>query len=212
MPQDLSAIAWPVRTDRLTIRPCEPGDLEATWRLRSSPGVGEWLTQAHDDREEYEQRFRNPDRMAMILVVEKDGEVVGDAMLVIEDAWAQAELADRATGMQAEIGWIIDPAHAGQGYATEAAATLARLCFEDLRLRRVVAVTFAENDPLLAAHGAARHAPGAVRRTRLAPPLPWVAGHPALRAARRRVAGAPALTGRPGPSLTDHGKPGLPTR
>ena len=145
MPQDLSAIAWPVRTERLTIRPCEPGDLEATWRLRSSPGVGEWLTQAHDDREEYEQRFRNPDRMAMILVVKKDGQVVGYAMLVIEDAWAQAELADRATGVQAEIGWIIDPAHAGQGYATEAAATLVRLCFEDLRLRRVVAVTFAEN-------------------------------------------------------------------
>ena len=47
--------------------------------------------------------------------------------------------------MQAEIGWIIDPEHAGQGYATEAARELLRICFEDLRLRRVVAVSFADN-------------------------------------------------------------------
>jgi RimJ/RimL family protein N-acetyltransferase len=83
--------------------------------------------------------------MAMILVVERDGEVVGDQMIAIEDPFAQGEVADQAAGVQAEIGWIIDPAHAGQGYATEAAAALVRLCFEDLGLRRVVAVTFADN-------------------------------------------------------------------
>ena len=115
MPQDLSAVDWPVHTERLTIRPCAPGDLEATWRVRSSPGVGEWLTQAHDDRAEYEQRFANPDRMALILVVERDGEIVGDQRGVLADAGAQAEVAEQTRGAQAEIGWIIDPAHAGQG-------------------------------------------------------------------------------------------------
>jgi RimJ/RimL family protein N-acetyltransferase len=145
MPQDLGAVAWPVRTARLSIRPCTPDDLEATWAVRSSPGVGDWLTQAHDDRAEYEERFRDPDRMAKVLVVERDGDVVGDQMVVIEDAWAQAEVADRAAGVQAEIGWIIDPQHGGQGYATEAAAGLLRICFEDLGLRRVFAVSFAEN-------------------------------------------------------------------
>jgi RimJ/RimL family protein N-acetyltransferase len=145
MPQDLGAVDWPVRTERLTIRPCAPGDLEATWRLRSRPGVGEWLTQSHDDREEYERRFADPDRMAKVLVVERDGVLVGDQMVVIEDAWGQVEVAGEASAVQAEIGWIVDPEHAGQGYATEAARELVRICFEDLGMRRVFAVSFADN-------------------------------------------------------------------
>jgi len=71
--------------------------------------------------------------------------VVGDLMLLVEDAWAQAEVADRARGVQAELGWVIDPAHAGKGYATEAAGALLRVCFEDLGLRRVTAQCFADN-------------------------------------------------------------------
>jgi RimJ/RimL family protein N-acetyltransferase len=134
-----------VRTERLSIRPCTIDDLDATWRFRSAPGVGEWLTQAHDDRAEYEERFRDPDRMAKILVVERDGEIIGDQMIVLEDAWAQAEVADRAAGAQAEIGWIIDPDHGGRGYATEAASGLLRICFDGLGLHRVVAVAFADN-------------------------------------------------------------------
>ena len=49
--------------------------------------------------------------------------------------------------MQAEIGWVVDPAYAGRGYATEAAAELLRICFEDLGLRRVKALCFADNEP-----------------------------------------------------------------
>jgi len=146
-PQDLSAVAWPVRTERLSIRPCTPDDLEATWAFRGKPGVGEWLNQAHDDRAEYEQRFHDPERMAKIVVVERDGEVIGDQMIVLEDAWGQAEVAEDAKSTQAEIGWIIDPVHAGHGYATEAAGGLLRICFEGLGLRRVIATSFADNVP-----------------------------------------------------------------
>ena len=146
MPQDLSAVDWPVRTERLSIRPCTIDDLEATWRFRSAPGVGEWLNQAHDDRAEYEERFRDPERMALILVVERDGEIIGDQMLVIGDAWAQVEVADRARGVQAEIGWIIDPSCGGRGYATEAAEGLLGICFDGLGLRRVTAQCFADNE------------------------------------------------------------------
>jgi RimJ/RimL family protein N-acetyltransferase len=78
-------------------------------------------------------------------VIELDGEVIGDLMLAIEDAWAQAEVADRARGVQAELGWCIDPAYGGRGYATEAVRALVRLCFEDLGLRRVTANCFADN-------------------------------------------------------------------
>ena len=78
-------------------------------------------------------------------VVVRDGEVVGDLMVRIGDAWSQVEVADRARGVQAELGWTLDPAHGGQGYATEAVGELLRICFEDLGLRRVTAECFAAN-------------------------------------------------------------------
>ena len=65
----------------------------------------------------------------------------------ISDAWAQSDVAEQAKGVQAEIGWALDPAYAGQGLATEAAAELVRICFEDLGLRRVKALCFADNKP-----------------------------------------------------------------
>ena len=145
MPQDLSPVDWPVRTERLTIRPAGVDDAEATWRIRSIPEVSHWLTREAYDRERYARNFADPERLAKTLVVEQDGVVVGDLMLTVEDGWAQAEVADRARGVQAELGWVIDPAHAGQGFATEAARALLRICFEDLGLRRVTAQCFADN-------------------------------------------------------------------
>ena len=145
MPQDLSPVHWPVRTERLTIRPAGVDDAEATWRIRSIPEVSHWLTREADDRERYARNFADPERLAKTLVVERDGVVVGDLMLTVEDGWAQAEVADRARGVQAELGWVIDPAHAGQGFASEAARALLRICFEDLGLRRVIAQCFADN-------------------------------------------------------------------
>ena len=141
----LTAVDWPVRTARLTIRPATADDAEATWRIRRIPEVSHWLTRAADDRERYTRNFADPDRLSKTLVIERDGVVVGDLMLLVEDAWAQTEVADRARGVQAELGWVVDPAHAGQGYATEAATALLEICFEDLGLRRVIAQCFADN-------------------------------------------------------------------
>ncbi len=145
MTQDLSTVAWPARTARLTIRPATPDDLDATWAFRRLPEVGEWVTWTGSDRDRYAEQFRDPARLATTLIVERDDVVVGDLMLRIGDAWAQGEVAERATGVQAELGWTLDPAHSGQGYATEAVAELLRICFEDLALRRVVALCFADN-------------------------------------------------------------------
>ncbi len=145
MPQDLSPVAWPVRTERLTIRPATLDDASPTWRIRSRPDVSEWLTSDAADRIRYVERFADPGRLAKTLVVEHDGAVVGDLMLTIEDGWAQSEVADRARGVQAELGWVVDPAYAGLGFATEAARALLRICFDDLGLRRVTAGCFAAN-------------------------------------------------------------------
>lgn len=147
MPQDLSAVAWPLRTTRLTIRPATPEDVEATWRIRRLPEVGRWITRWPTERAAYAEAFCAPERLPLTLVYERDGTVIGDLMLRVEDAWAQTEVADDARGVQAELGWTLDPALGGHGYATEAVAELLRLCFEELGLRRVVASCFADNTP-----------------------------------------------------------------
>ena len=145
MVQNLSAVQWPVRTERLVIRPATADDVQATWHYRRLPEVGRWLTAAADDRDRYAAEFVQLERFAKTLIVELAGAVVGDLMLAIQDAWAQTEVVDRAKGVQAELGWVIDPTYAGRGLATEAARALLRVCFDDLRLRRVIAQCFADN-------------------------------------------------------------------
>jgi RimJ/RimL family protein N-acetyltransferase len=143
----LDPISWPVRTQRLSLRPVTSDDLEATWRFRQLDAVSRWITRAPQTLEAYRPQFEDPASMAKTIVVELDGEIIGDLMLAVEDAWAQAEVVDQAKGVQAELGWVLDPAHAGRGYATEAVRELLRLCFEELGLRRVIAQCFADNEP-----------------------------------------------------------------
>ncbi|HEU5036148.1 MAG TPA: GNAT family N-acetyltransferase [Nocardioides sp.] len=145
MPQDLSAVPWPIRTARLSIRPATADDLDGTWAFRRVPSVSEWLTHRITDRDEYAAVFLDADRLASTLVVELDGQVVGDLMLRIEDPWAQAEVAEQARSSQAELGWVVAPAYAGRGIATEAVRALLEICFEHLGLRRVTALCFADN-------------------------------------------------------------------
>lgn len=140
----LTELGWPVRTERLSLRLGTPADIEPTWRFRQLPEVSEWLTAA-GDLEGYRARFLDPGRLAATVVIELDGTVVGDLMLKVEDAWAQAEVAEQARGVQAELGWTLDPAYGGRGLASEAVRALLRISFEDLGLRRVTAQCFADN-------------------------------------------------------------------
>lgn len=142
----LAALPWPVHTDRLTLRPATAGDADATWRFRQRADVCRWLTRAHTSPAAHRTWFQAPDTLARTLIIERDGTVVGDLMVKIEDAWAQDEIADRARDVQAELGWVLDPEYAGHGYATEAVREVLRLCFKDLGLRRVTAICFAGNE------------------------------------------------------------------
>lgn len=146
MASKLEAIAWPVRTDRLLIRPALKADLDATWRFRQLDSVTRWLTSAPASREEYRAKFEDPDRLSKTLVLELGGAVIGDLMLAIQDAWSQAEVAAQAKDVEAELGWCLAPEHGGCGYATEAVRALIGLCFEDLGMRRVTANCFADNE------------------------------------------------------------------
>ncbi|GAB2979058.1 MAG TPA: GNAT family protein [Actinotalea caeni] len=148
MPRTLDDVAFPLRTQRLTIRRARPEDAAAIWAYRRLEPVARFMTALPGPLEDFRTTFTEPDRLGRTLVVELvDGTLVGDLMVRVDDAWAQTEVAAQAAGTQAEIGWALDPAHQGHGYATEAVRELLRLCFDDLGLRRVVALCFAANEP-----------------------------------------------------------------
>ena len=148
-PQDLSAVGWPVHTARLSIRPMTAEDIEPTWQIRRLPeGV----------------RVARPRLLADLDAVRRAD--VASRSGARRTLMVEHERPDRrrplprhhrrlgavrrrrgAKGVQAEIGWAIDPAYGGRGLATEAAAELVRICFEDLGLRRLKALCFADNVP-----------------------------------------------------------------
>ena len=139
-------ISWPVHTERLTIRPATSDDLLALYLVRSLPEVAHWMPGRPTSYADFVLRFGELGILARTLVLEVDGDVVGDLYLLVTDAWAQEDVADRA-GQEAEIGWCLSPDHQGRGYVTEGARELVRLCFEDLGVRRITAGAFADNGP-----------------------------------------------------------------
>jgi RimJ/RimL family protein N-acetyltransferase len=142
----LDGVGWPVRTKRLSLRPATAPDVEATWRYRRLEPVSRWLIRAPRTVEDYRAHYGSTESLAKTLVIELDGQVIGDLMVSIEDGWAQAEIVEQGQNVQAELGWVLDPDHAGRGYASEAVREVLRICFEELGLRRVTAGCFADNE------------------------------------------------------------------
>lgn len=144
---------WPVRTERLQVRPMTAADVDAIWSWRRLPEVNRWLGLAPATIEAFRERYLDPDRLASMYIVEllpagDDAPVpIGDIMIRVGDGWAQLEVADRAKGVEAELGWVLDPERTGRGYATEAIRAVIDVCFGALGLRRVHAGCFADNEP-----------------------------------------------------------------
>ena len=142
MAKDLGAVASPVTTDRLVLRRARTEDVEAIGGYRAHPTSTEWLGPLPED---FTQRFVAPERLGLLIAVERDGDLIGDVMVSIGDAWAPVAMATQGHGVQAELGWALRPEATGHGYATEALEAVLRICFEDLALRRVTATCFAAN-------------------------------------------------------------------
>jgi RimJ/RimL family protein N-acetyltransferase len=141
-------LTWPRRTERLSFRPAEPADLSAVFAYRSREDVGRWMPNRPTSYDAWLLQIGS-DLMERTLVLELDGQVIGDLYVHIENGWAQREVREAARDTQAEIGWALSPDHQGHGYATEAVSEVVRICFEELDVRRVTAIAFADNTPSL---------------------------------------------------------------
>lgn len=100
------------------------------WTPRTRGEVAAWLARRASTT------IPGPGSGASLAITLRDGgELVGDVMVI----WTSEE---HRTG---EIGYVVNPAYAGHGYATEAARAVLAMAFDRLGLRRVVARVDARN-------------------------------------------------------------------
>lgn len=137
---------YPIRTERLLLRPLTSGDREALLAYRSIPEVCRYVPFEPMDLAEIDRRMSGmwavtslPDKVGanLTLGVEFEGELIGDVILMRP---AEPE-------GTAEIGYVFSPRVAGRGFATEACRPLLRLAFEDLGMHRVIGRLDARNTP-----------------------------------------------------------------
>lgn len=104
-----------------------------------------WLLNDAVDPVEYHEQLTAElaDRHKHEVVAVRDGAVIAHAGITVLPPRAQASTST-ARG-EGGIGYVLDPAHAGQGLATEIARELLHVAFEELDLHRVISDTLAGN-------------------------------------------------------------------
>ncbi len=135
--------AYPIRTERLALRPWDPSDLDAFHRLRGDPEVVRYLYGYPMTRDEAETRLGAQSSaitecgrwMNLAVLLAATDELLGDVGV----CWISA------VHREVEIGYTFLPEHHGHGYATEAAAAVVDLAFSGLGAHRVTGRIDARN-------------------------------------------------------------------
>lgn len=138
--------AYPIRTERLLLRPLTSADTDALVAYRGRADVCRYVPFEPMDRDRITEmmgtRFAiteiTDEGQALSLGVEvaDTGVLAGDVQL----AWVSRE------HRSGEIGYMFHPGHVGRGYATEAMRAVLALAFDGLGLHRVVARIDERND------------------------------------------------------------------
>ena len=139
--------AYPVRGERLLLRPLTSGDTDALLAYRGREDVCRYVPFEPMTREDITERLAGQwarteltgEGQSLTLGVEivQTGELTGDCILF----WHSREHAG------GEIGYVFNPGLGGRGYATEAVIMMLRLGFEELGLRRIIARLDERNEP-----------------------------------------------------------------
>lgn len=141
-------LTWPRQAGPLTLRPPTSEDLDQVLTWRNSPEVTRWLLRTVVDPQEFKRNWLEEEDDDVAVVALVDDQVVGSGSLGISDAMGQMHAGESLwSRAQGGLGYTIDPAHAGRGYATHLARALLSIAFDDLGLHRVTAGCFADNLP-----------------------------------------------------------------
>jgi 3-dehydroquinate dehydratase/shikimate dehydrogenase len=132
-----------LRTERLLLRPWQPGDREPFAAMSADPRVMEWFPstltaiEAAALADRIEHRFHEQGWGLWAV------EVPGSAPFI---GFVGLNRADEAVGFPSvEVGWRLAAAHWGHGYATEAARAALHHGFDTLRLEEIIAITSVGN-------------------------------------------------------------------
>ncbi|HEY5437548.1 MAG TPA: GNAT family N-acetyltransferase [Acidimicrobiales bacterium] len=137
-------LVFPVRTERLTIRPLSLEDFDRHFSIFSNPDVVRYLYEEPLTPEQAREHLKRrcildlPNEGAWVnfgVELNKDGVLVGEI--------GMAHIS--ATHGHYEVGYVFDPAYSGHGYATEAAAIVIELAISGLSAHRVTGRLDARN-------------------------------------------------------------------
>ena len=135
-----------LRTDRLILRELGESDATRLFEIESAPGVNRYLTRAYEHEDDVLDYVRGNivamqqvPRRIYDFAVTLDGRMIGRCGF----GRTEGELRD------AMVWYVLDPAHHGQGFATEAARAVIAFGFEELGLHRIWADVDPRNPPSL---------------------------------------------------------------
>ncbi|GLW30100.1 GNAT family N-acetyltransferase [Actinoplanes regularis] len=138
---------YPVKTERLLLRPLTTADAAALLAYRSRPDVCRYVPFHPMTPEVIAERLRThwattaltDEGQHLTLGIEEagTGRLVGDVILFWHSRLHRG----------GEIGYMINPEFSGRGYATEAAQAMLKLGFEDLGLHRIIGRIDERNEP-----------------------------------------------------------------
>ncbi|WP_313815192.1 GNAT family N-acetyltransferase [Citricoccus sp.] len=140
---EMASLNFPLRTPRLSLRPHCEADVDWLYRVYSRPDVSRYLldepSSLDDVHRRLSERIPRDDldggHGSLSLVIEREHLPMGDVLLWFTDRERRV----------AEIGWVLDPAHGGKGFAIEAVCAVLDLAFSHYRLHRVTAQMDARN-------------------------------------------------------------------
>lgn len=133
-------LAPTIETGRLLLRQHTLDDAAAWYRIQSDPEVVRYLpwpqrtpeeSLAHlERRTRHNSLARRNDFLALAVVL--DGELIGDVSMHLRTVVAAQR--------EVEVGWLLDSAYSGRGFAREAASALLDFAFTQLGARTASAV------------------------------------------------------------------------
>lgn len=144
----MAELTWPRQSGPLTLHVPTAASVEQALTWRNSPDVTRWLLLTTVDPDTYRRDWLADDDDDIGVAAYVGDQLVGTGSLGIQDADGQVHAGESIwRRAQGTLGYTIDPAHAGRGYATHLARALLSIAFDDLGLHRVTAGCFADNTP-----------------------------------------------------------------